>query len=261
MIDSHAHLNDNAFISDFKEVIKRAKENGVKTILIPGWDIQSSINAISIANEFENVYAAIGIHPENLDNLDPNYLLVLEELTKSPKVIAIGEIGLDYHYTKENVDKQIDVFKAQLHLACKLNLPVVIHSRDCTSDMLHTLKEFVKEVGFNERIGVMHSYSGSKESMTEFLKLGLYISFSGPVTYKNAPINKENATLCPLDKILVETDSPYLTPMPYRGKRNEPSYVIYTAQEIANLKGIDIEELDRFTTNNFNNLFLKGGQK
>ena len=261
MIDSHAHLNDNGFISDFKEVIKRAKENGVKTILIPGWDIPSSINAISIANEFEGVYAAIGIHPENLDNLEPNYLLVLEELAKSPKVVAIGEIGLDYHYTKENVDKQIEVFKAQLHLARKLILPVVIHSRDCTSDMLHTLKEFVKEVGFNERIGVMHSYSGSKETMTEFLKLGLYISFSGPVTYKNAPINKENATLCPLDKILVETDSPYLTPMPNRGKRNEPSYVIYTAQEIANLKGIDIEELDKITTNNFNNLFLKGGQK
>ncbi len=261
MIDSHAHINDQAFMLDYKDTIKRAKEAGVSTILIPGWDIESSKNAIEIANEFEDVYAAIGIHPENLDNLDNNYLSILEELSKSPKVVAIGEIGLDYHYTKENALLQLEVFKAQLHLAHKLNLPVVIHSRDCTLDMLTTLKDFVKEVGYNERIGVMHSYSGSKESMMEYLKLGFYISFSGPVTYKNANSNKENAVFCPIDKILVETDSPYLTPVPLRGKRNEPAYVSHTAREIASLRDISLEKLDRFTTNNFNNLFLKGGQK
>ena len=255
MIDSHAHINDDAFINDYDEVIKRAKESGISYILIPGWDIESSKKAIKIAEKYDGVYAAIGIHPENIDNLDINYLSILEELSKNPKVKAIGEIGLDYHYRVDNKHLQTEVLTSQLKLASKLKLPVVIHSRDCTEDMLHTLKAHVKSCGFNDKVGVMHSYSGSKETMNEYLKLGFYISFSGPVTFKNAPINKENALLCPLNKMLVETDSPYMTPEPYRGKRNEPAFVNYVIDQIAALKEKDRDMLSNSLLSNFIYLF------
>ena len=227
IIDSHAHLNDKALINDINSIIKNMDDNGVSKVLIPGWDIESSIDAIKLSTSYDKFYAAIGIHPENIDGLTLDDINKLKELAKNDKVIAIGEIGLDYHWTKETIKEQKEFFKAQLDLSLELNLPVVIHMRDCTEDLLSIVKEFKNEHNLDSIKGIMHSFSGSVETMNEFLKLGFYISFSGPVTFKNARQQKECASLCPIDRILVETDSPYLTPEPHRVKRNEPANVFY----------------------------------
>ena len=255
IIDSHAHLNDKALIDDLDNIIKNMDELGVSHVLIPGWDIDSSIDAIRLSNEYDRFYAAIGIHPENIDGLTLEDISKIKELSKNKKVIAIGEIGLDYHYTKENKELQFEFFKKQLSLALELDLPVVIHMRDCTEDLLNIVKEFVKENKLSSMRGIMHSYSGSVETMKEFLKLGFYISFSGPVTFNNARTQKECATICPLDRLLVETDSPYLTPVPYRGKRNEPKNTYYTLKYISELRNEPFDKMVQSTTNNFKTLF------
>lgn len=255
MIDSHAHLNDEAFLNDYKEVIENAMNEGLCGLIIPGWDIPSSIRAIEIASLFDNVYAAIGIHPENLDGYELKDIQKIKELASNPKVKCIGEIGLDYHWTKETMEKQKEFLKAQLHLAYELHLPVEIHLRDATEDFMYIIKEFWINHGKEPILGIMHSYSGSVETMKELLKMGLYISLSGPVTFKNARINKEVAKAVPLDRLLTETDSPYLTPSPYRGKRNEPRYVRMTLNEIASLKDEDVMVVEKITEDNFKKIF------
>ena len=255
IVDSHAHLNDDALINDLDNIKKNMIDLGVSKVLIPGWDIKSSIDAINISSFYDGFYAAVGIHPENIDGFDLNEIDKIKELANNKKVIAIGEIGLDYHYTKENKEMQFKFFKEQLKLALELNLPVIIHMRDCTEDMLTIVKEFKKENNLNSIKGIMHSFSGSIETMNEFLKLGFYISFSGPVTFKNARQQKECASICPLDRILVETDSPYLSPEPFRGKRNEPKNTFYTLKYISELRGKSLEEMANATTSNFKRLF------
>ena len=255
IVDSHAHLNDDVLINDIENIKNNMNEFGVSMVLIPGWDIKSSIDAINISNNFDGFYAAIGIHPENIDGLELDDIDKIKDLSKNNKVIAIGEIGLDYHYTKDNKEQQILFFKKQLSLALELDLPVVIHMRDCTEDLLNVVKEFKKENNLYKIRGIMHSFSGSIETMNEFLKLGFYISFSGPVTFKNARQQKECAINCPMDRILVETDSPYLTPEPFRGKRNEPKNVYFTLKYISELRGESIDSLADATTNNFKKLF------
>ena len=256
IIDSHAHLNDEKIINDITNIISRMKANGVLRVLVPGWDKESSKLSVKLSNEYDEIYGAVGIHPENVEGIELSDLDEIKELTKNKKIVAIGEVGLDYHWTAETKDKQKEFFIKQIALSYELNLPLVIHLRDATEDCINILKENIKIYGKRENMGVMHSFSGSVETMNECLKMGFYISFSGPVTYKNARTIKEAALTCPMDRILVETDSPYLPPVPLRGTINEPKNVVYILNEIANIKGIDVKTLEEETTKNFNRLFL-----
>ena len=256
IVDSHAHLNEERFLGHTKEILDRAKEFGIEKVLIPSWDIESSKKAIEIAEEFENVYAAVSIHAQDVGPFVLKDLDTIKCLAKSSKkVIAIGETGLDYHYGKEDALKQKEFFIAQLDIARELNLPVIIHLRDAAGDYLDLIKEYSASRNIKTIRGVMHSYSDSLETMKALLKYGFYISFSGPVTFKNARIQKECALNCPLDRILVETDSPYLSPEPFRGTTNEPKNAYYTLKYIAELRNIDVSELAKITTNNFKKLF------
>ncbi len=255
MIDSHAHLNDDKFNNRIEEVILNAKHAGIKNIVIPGWDIESSKKAIEIAHRFDGVYAAIGIHPENVHDAKDGYLDILRELSKDEKVVCIGEIGMDYHYTKETEAIQKKILVEQLDLAEELNLPVEIHLRDATGDFMDIIRKYVKSHKKRDNIGIMHSYSESKEIMEELVSYGFYISLSGPVTYKNARVQKEVAKAVPLDKLLTETDSPYLPPVPLRGTINEPKNIEYIVKEIASLKGVSDSEVISATETNFNKIF------
>lgn len=252
MLDSHCHLNDEHIYSDRKEIIERAISVGVDTLLVVGWDLPSSKLAISIANEFPNVCASVGIHPENLDDISDKMLKEIEELAQNEKVVAIGEIGLDYHWYKEKSehDNQKIWFIKQIEFANKLHLPLSIHAREATEDTYTILKEHTPLYG-----AVLHCYSGSKEMMDKFLSLGLYFGFDGPITYKNAITPKECVVHCPLDKILTETDSPYLPPVPFRGQRNEPSHIKEIFKQMALLKNIDEERLEKQIERNFSKLF------
>ncbi len=252
MLDSHCHLNDEHIYSDRKEIIERALAIGVDTFLVVGWDLPSSKLAISIAKEFPNVYASVGIHPENLDGISDEMLKEIEELAQEKKVVAIGEIGLDYHWYKEKSehDNQKIWFIKQIELANKLHLPLSIHAREATEDTYTILKEHTPLYG-----AVLHCYSGSKEMMDKFISLGLYFGFDGPITYKNAITPKECVIHCPLDKILTETDSPYLPPVPFRGQRNEPSHIKEIFKQMALLKNIDEERLEKQIESNFSKLF------
>ena len=252
MLDSHCHINDEALYPDRANIIKEAKERGVTEFLVIGWDIESSKKAIEIANEFEGVYAAIGIHPENLYDASEENLNVIKELSKDKKVVAIGEIGLDYHWFKEieHKEKQKEWFIKQIDLANELGLPISIHGRDASQDIYNILKEHPVKNG-----GVLHCYSGSKEMLKEFAKLGLYFGFDGPITFKNAVEPKECVKECPLDRLLSETDSPYLTPVPYRGKTNYPKYIKEIVEQIALLKESDTTTIESQIKTNFEKLF------
>lgn len=251
-IDSHAHLDDKRFDEDRDLVIKSLKENGIDIAVNIGADLQSSINSVELSKKYENIYASVGIHPHSADEADEKALEKIKELADNEKVVAIGEIGLDYYYDNSPREKQRECFKEHLKLAKELNLPVVIHSRDAAQETF----DIIQEAQDGTLRGVMHCYSGSVEMAEEYInKLGFYISIGGPVTFKNARVVKDVAQSVPLDKLLIETDCPYLTPEPYRGKRNEPMYVKYTAAEIAKLRGITVEELAEATSRNARELF------
>ncbi len=252
MLDSHLHLNDEKIYPQREEIIKRAISTGVNSFLVIGWDLPSSKLAIEIAHEFSGIYAAIGVHPENLEGMNDDVLKEIEELSKDPKVKAIGEIGLDYHWFKEESEHEFQKiwFIKQIELANKLHLPLSIHARDASEDTYEILKEHRPLCG-----AVLHCYSGSKEMMDRFLKLGLYFGFDGPITYKNSHTPKECVINCPLDKILTETDSPYLPPVPYRGQTNEPAHIKEIFEQMALLKNIDKETLEKQINANFSKLF------
>lgn len=252
LIDSHCHLNDETLFPNRKEIISNAEKEGVALFIVPGWDYESSRRAVGIAHEFNEVYAAIGFHPENLENISENMISKIKELASDPKVVAIGEIGLDYHWFKEKEEHDIQKkwFVRQIDLANELKLPVSIHARDASEDLLALLKEYPIISG-----AVLHCYSGSTEQLKEFSKLGYCFGFDGPVTYKNARVPKQNAIDCPLDKILIETDSPYLPPVPHRGETNYPSYVKLVVEEIARLRNMDVEELVKKIDENTERLF------
>jgi hydrolase, TatD family len=244
--DSHSHIDASQFDHDRDLVIKRAELNGVKYILNPGADFDSSVNAVALAEENEFVYAAVGIHPHDVETMDEVMLDALEKMTASHKVKAIGEIGLDYYRDLSPRDLQKKWFRKQLQLAKKLDLPVIIHDRDANEDVLTILKE---EKSFDTGV-LMHCYSGSKELAMQYIKLGAYISIAGPVTYKNARKTVEVVEAVPLDRLMIETDAPYLTPEPNRGKRNEPMFVKHTCQRMADIKGLSLEEMAEATLNN-----------
>lgn len=246
LFDTHAHLDFPRFDKDRDEVIKRAQNKGVKTIVNIGSNMTTSRNSVELSRRYENIYSAIGIHPHDADTFNLNASKKLNKLADNDKVVAIGEIGLDFHYDNSPREKQKQSFRAQLRLAKKLDLPVVIHTRDADKETLNILKdEKAKDIG-----GIMHCFASDKKMAKEILDLGFYIAFGGLITFKNLRDLREVVKEVPKDRLLIETDSPYLTPEPHRGKRNEPAYVKFVAEKIAEIKGISVEEVAKVTTEN-----------
>ena len=251
LVDTHAHLDIEEFEKDRDEVIGRAVENGVAAIINASFDMESSYRSAALAERHEMIYALVGVHPHDADEVPENYLEQLESLTKKRKVVAMGEMGLDYYRDLSPRAIQQKVFREQLALARELDIPVVIHDRDAHSDVMGILKGD----GIPKRGGVMHCYSGSWEMAREFMKMGFYISIAGPVTFPNAAKLKDIAVRLPVDRILIETDCPYLAPQKWRGKRNEPAYVRYVAGEIAGLRGMPADDFARAASANASAIF------
>ena len=251
-IDTHCHLEDENFTADRAEVIERAKIAGVEQIINFGSTLASSIAILELAKNFSELYGGVGIHPEEIDDFDEKNCAKLAELAADKKIVAIGEIGLDYHWEKDSARRLIQrkIFIEQLDLARQMNLPVCVHNRDAHGDTLKILQA----EGKNLR-GVMHCYSGSLEMAREIWKLGWLIGVDGPLTFKNSAKLPEVVKAAPRDMILIETDAPYLAPVPYRGKRNEPAFVIEVAKKLAELRGETLEEVAAYTTNNAQNLY------
>jgi len=251
-IDSHSHLTAEDFDIDRDEVILRAKAAGLDKILLIGCGVENSKQAIALAETDDLFDVAIGFHPEDIELMDENAFQAMESLWKHPKVVAIGEIGLDHYWHKEKEHRalQHDAFLRQIDKANELGLPILIHTRDAMQETYNLLKSHPCN-----KTGIMHCYSGSVEMAKEFIKLGYVISLAGPVTFKNAHVPKEVARQIPIENLLIETDSPYLTPMPFRGKRNESSYVVYVGKEICQLKGIDETTLKEQINVTYNRLF------
>ncbi|KKE77578.1 TatD family hydrolase [Oceanobacillus caeni] len=246
LFDTHVHLNARQFLEDREETIQRAFDAGVTYMTVVGFDHETIPLAIEIAEAYETIYAAVGWHPVDAIDMTDKELDWIEELAKHPKVVAIGEMGLDYHWDKSPKDVQKDVFRKQIRLAKKLKMPIIIHNREATEDIIQILKEEnAKEIG-----GIMHCYSDSVKYVDDCLDMNFYISLGGPVTFKNAPLPKEVAQYVPLDRLLIETDAPYLAPHPNRGKRNEPAYVKLVAEKIAELRNMSYEDISEITTKN-----------
>ena len=250
LIDSHAHLDMDDFDADRDQVIKRAVEGGVARIVTIGTDLASSRKAIEIAKKYKHVYATVGYHPHNADEADIRDLEKLRGLASEPKVVAWGEIGLDFFRRHSPPDKQVQAFERQLDIAFELDLPVIIHDRDAHSDLLAILRK-------RKRLyrGVIHCFSGNYDLAMALIEMGFFISFPGTVTYKNAVDTQTTASRIPLERLLVETDCPYLAPVPFRGKRNEPFYVKHTAEKIAQLRQIELGKLEDATSANAIRLF------
>ncbi len=262
MIDAHCHLNFHAFENDFDDVIKKAKENGVDKIINVGTSIESSQKAVELSQKYDNLYAIVGIHPHHADKLEKGWEKEIGRLAKMPKVVAIGEVGIDYYSYKSNgiVEPKIqkEVFEKQIEIAYKNKLPLQIHSRHAGKDIIEILLNN-KSYLLNPP-GMFHCFAGDLDYLQNVLTLGFCVGFDGNITYKGlAP--GENTTLSelarntPLDRLVVETDAPFLTPEPHRGSRNNPSYVIITADFIARIKGLSLEKIDKATTENINRIF------
>ncbi|WP_163114159.1 TatD family hydrolase [Bacillus velezensis] len=251
LFDTHAHLNAEQFDTDLEEVIARAKAEKVERIVVVGFDKPTITRAMELIEEYDFIYAAIGWHPVDAIDMTEEDLSWIKELSSHEKVVAIGEMGLDYHWGKSPKNVQKEVFRKQIALAKEVNLPIIIHNRDATEDVVTILKEEgAEEVG-----GIMHCFTGSAEVARQCMDMNFYISFGGPITFKNAKKPKEVAKEIPNDRLLIETDCPFLTPHPFRGKRNEPSYVKYVAEQLAELKGLTYEEIASITTENAKRLF------
>lgn len=250
-IDTHVHLNADQYDEDLQNVIDRALEAKVNYMVVIGFDRKTIERAISLAEQYDFIYAVVGWHPVDAIDCTEEDLLWIEELAAHPKVVAIGETGLDYHWDKSPHDIQQEIFRKQIRLAQKVNLPIVIHNRDATEDVIRILKEEHAEITG----GVMHCFGGSVETARICINLNFMISLGGPVTFKNAKTPKEVATEISLDHLMIETDAPYLAPHPHRGKRNEPGLVPLVAEEIARLKNIPIEEVANATTRNAINFY------
>lgn len=251
LIDSHAHLTMPQFDKDRRKVIRRAEEGGIKHIITVGTDIADCQKALSLAKEYDFISASIGIHPHDTKSVNSGTYLFLRELASHDKVKAIGEIGLDFYRNLSPRDIQIKHFRKQLKLAHDLTLPVIIHDREAHQEVLKILQEEKAET----TKGVIHCFSGDWPMAKACLDIGFYISIPGTVTFKSAEIYHKLIHDLPLDRILLETDSPFLTPHPFRGKRNEPAYVRYVAEAVARIKGIDTAELADITTRNAQKLF------
>lgn len=250
LFDSHAHIDDEKFDDDRLAVIARAKENGVGHFINVGADMDSSLRSIKLAEEHEEIYAVVGVHPHEAQKVLKADYDQIAEWTRHPRVVGVGEIGLDYYYDLSPRELQKEVFIRQLDVARQMHMPVSIHNRDAHGDTMEILKREGKGI-----VGVVHCFSGSMEMAKELIKMGWYLGVDGPVTFKNAAKLPEIMTEIPLERLLIETDSPYLTPVPYRGKRNEPAYVRFVAEHVAALRNIEFETFAKATTQNVCDLF------
>jgi TatD DNase family protein len=252
LIDTHCHLEMDEFSPDRDEVIKRAKDAGIEAIITIASDLKGNIGGLELSKKYDFIYSSVGFHPHDAKDFTEDIFNQIKIWVKREKVVAIGEIGLDYHYDNSPREIQRGVFIKQLQFAKEINFPVIIHSREAKRDTL----EIIKESGINK--GVLHCFSGDIDMAERAMAMGFYISIAGPVTFKNARKPKEIAKMIPDDYLLIETDAPYLTPEPFRGRRNEPSYIVHTAKAIAELRGITLEDLSRITTINAKRLFKIG---
>lgn len=258
IFDTHTHLNDKYYSSDLDGAIARAADQGVDRIICPGYDLPSSRRAVEIARSYDNVWATVGVHPHDAESFDDKALAEVTKLAAEPRVVAIGEIGLDYYRDLSPRPAQISAFKAQIRLAKELDLPVVIHNRDAGADVIRILEEECVPPGF----GVMHCFSEDVDYAMQVVDLGLYVGIAGPVTYTKNDYLREVAEKVPIEKILVETDAPYLTPEPFRGRRrNEPALVRLVAEKVAELRNLSLETFAQDTTANALRLFRKIGVK
>lgn len=251
LIDSHAHLEMPEFKDDLQSVIKRARQSGMTRIITIGTDLESSYQALELAGKHDFIYASVGYHPHNADNIDPEGLKKLTELAADPKVVGWGEIGLDFFRMRSPKNNQLYLFEKQLEIAIDLDIPIIIHDRDAHDNILEILG---KKKNADYR-GVIHCFSGDIALAETFLNMGFFISIPGIVTYKKAGMLQEVAKKIPLDRMLIETDCPYLAPVPKRGKRNEPVFVKHTAKKIAELRGMEPEEIEDKTAENAIRLF------
>ena len=255
LFDTHTHLDDARYNEDREAMITRAREAGVEAFVTIGCDLTTSRSAVALADQHPFIYASIGVHPHEVKHIQDNWYDDFRRLALNKKVVAYGEIGLDYHYNHSSPKEQRERFREQLQLARELTLPVIIHTREAQADTIAILKEEnVSEIG-----GVFHCFSGDAWLAKDALALGFYLSFSGILTFQNATMLRDIAKTAPLDRLLIETDCPYLTPVPHRGTRNEPAYVSFVAQKLAELHadapGISVETIGRITTENAKRLF------
>jgi TatD DNase family protein len=253
LIDSHAHIQGNEYDGELEAVIERARGAGVEKIIAVGGagDMSSNTDAIALADSFPDIYATVGMHPHDAKDVGTEELRALSELTAHPKVVAVGETGLDYYYNHSPREVQRRVFSQFIRIARQTGLPIVVHERDATKDAA----ELLRSEGAGELRGVIHCFTGNYEAACAYLDLGFYLSFTGIITFKNAERLRDVVRKVPLEHMLIETDSPFLTPVPHRGKRNEPAYVRLVAETIANIKKIDLQEVARVTTENVSSLF------
>lgn len=248
IFDSHSHYDDERFEEDRDQLLSSISEKGVCGIIHASTDLNSAKRGIEFSQKYTNFYTSIGIHPECVEGLENDYISQLREFAKNEKVVAIGEIGLDYYWTKDTKEKQLKVFEEQLVLAQELNLPVIIHSREATQDCMELLKKYKPK-------GVVHCFSGSAETAKEIIKLGMYISFTGVLTFPKSLKAQEALLVVPNDKLLLETDCPYMAPAPNRGKRCDSSMIASIAEKVGELKGMSAQEVLNMTTENTKRLF------
>ncbi len=246
--DTHAHYDDNAFDEDRYELLSELLDSSVKNIITIGCSLGSSRKAIELSERFPQIYASVGIHPSDCDGLPDNYIDTLRDMSSHNKVVAIGEIGLDYHYDGYNRDTQIDCFTKQLELAEDLSLPVIIHSREATQDTMDILRKYKPK-------GVVHCFSGSVETAREIIALGMMISFTGVLTFKNSRKAAEACKEIPMERLMLETDSPYMAPVPHRGKRNNSSYTYHVAEKVAEIKNLPVEDVIKICNSNADTFF------
>ena len=248
IFDSHAHYTDKAFNDDREIMLGSLRESGICGVINCGADIESSVSSVELANKYDYIYAACGIHPEEADKIPENYIEILKKLSRDEKCVAIGEIGLDYYWRQDTKDLQKELFEKQILLSKELDLPIIVHDREAHGDTMEILKK-------NRPKGVLHCFSGSPETAAEVLKLGMYIGLGGALTFKNARKAVEVAQMLPLDRLLLETDCPYMAPVPMRGKRNNSGYITFIAEKVAEIKGIDPQSVLDITAENTKRLF------
>lgn len=257
MIDTHCHINFEGYDDDREAVLQRSFAAGVTRVIIPAVDVETSHEIVSLVTTHDGLYGAVGIHPNDTADFDEAVISEIEKLAGQAKIVSIGEIGLDYYWDKSPKEKQFAAFEAQLALAARLELPVIIHNRQANEDVMSILETWAKGLtgSLKERPGVMHSFSGTQAIAERALASGFYLGFTGPITYKNADETRRIAAAVPLDRLLVETDGPFLTPVPHRGKRNEPAYIPLIIERLAGIKLSTPEEIARITTENAIRLF------
>lgn len=257
LVDTHCHINFDSYDEDRAEILTRATAVGVQMIIIPSVDLETSRAILKLIDQNSGLYGAVGIHPNSTVDFVDGMIAEIEAMAHNPKIVAIGEIGLDYHWKESPKETQWKAFEAQLALAKKLELPVIIHNREASEDVMGILEAWVKDLPpkLKERPGVMHSFSAPEVIAERALAAGFCLGFTGPITYKNADQLRHIAAKVPLDRMLVETDGPFLTPVPYRGKRNEPSYIPLIVERLASIKQVSDEALATATTENAFRLF------